>query len=275
MRSVIGRINKSLILVLLLLVAAPVVSAQDSNDLDAYKYRVTGLWWFSHPTGNFRAAGNSGYFDLNADFHFAEYSTFSGRFDWRFKRKHHFVLGASPISSSRTVTLNRDITFRGNTYAAGTHATAEVSSLAIAPGYQYDILRRKQGSLLYINNRQSTGHVGKDHGNDHGERRLANEVGFGLSVRAAADRRAEVPRVPDQEFRSPRSGWFRARNVLFRVWRFPCRAWIARGETSQTSQCACRLPDGNAVKHPRNLGSRGGTVDARRTHCRARSVLVA
>jgi hypothetical protein len=45
------------------------------------------------------------------------------------------------------VTLNRAIEFQGVTYEVGTEASADIKSLAFAPGYQYDIVRRNRISL--------------------------------------------------------------------------------------------------------------------------------
>jgi hypothetical protein len=67
--------------------------------------------------------------------------------DWRFKRKHHFLFGVSPVKNSRRVNLNRAIEFQGVTYEVGTEASADIKSLAFAPGYQCDIVRRNRISL--------------------------------------------------------------------------------------------------------------------------------
>jgi len=130
------------------LACSPWVRATDDDgDLDAYKIRLTGLWWFSNPTGSFQASGTtaqSDSFNLSKDFGFGSYSTFSGRVDWRFKRKHHLIVGIYPITSSRTNTLNRTLTFQGQTFDLGAKVTANIDSSAYAPGYQYDIIRRNR-----------------------------------------------------------------------------------------------------------------------------------
>ena len=138
-----------LIVAALCLFSLPGVNAQanDKGDLDAYKWRVTGLWWYSHPSGSIRASSDKVAFDLDKDFRFGSYSTFSGMFDWHFKRKHHFTFNASPVYSSATSTLSRDITFQGVTYHLGTTIKSDLNSLAFAPGYQWDFIRRRQGYL--------------------------------------------------------------------------------------------------------------------------------
>ena len=142
-----GCIRYALITLLLCFTTKPAAHAAEGEDLDVYKFRTTAVWWFSKPTGSFTGKANSGTFDLSRDFGFGDYSTFSGTVDWRFKRKHHFLFGISPIENSRRVTLSRTIEFQGVTYDVGTNASADIKSLAFAPGYQYDIIRRNRISL--------------------------------------------------------------------------------------------------------------------------------
>jgi hypothetical protein len=142
------RARRILLALVFFLICTPWVRAADDDaDLDAYKIRLTGLWWFSNPTGSFQAQGTTsmtGSFDLSKDFGFASYSTFSGKVDWRFKRKHHLIVGIFPNSSSRTNTLSRTFTFQGQTFEAGAKTSANLSTSAYAPGYQYDIIRRNR-----------------------------------------------------------------------------------------------------------------------------------
>jgi hypothetical protein len=130
---------------ILLWLATPILArASDGEDLDVYKWRITGVWWLSSPTGSFTGKANSGTFDLSRDFGFASYSTFTGTTDWRFKRKHHFLFSISPVTNSRRATLNRTIEFQGITYGVGASVAADIKALAFAPGYQYDIVRRNR-----------------------------------------------------------------------------------------------------------------------------------
>jgi hypothetical protein len=152
MISAQGRRACLLIAAALCLSAMPLLNAQvnDKGDLDAYRWRVTGLWWYSHPSGSIRASSDKVAFDLNKDFRFGSYSTFSGMLDWHFKRKHHFMFSASPVYSSATSTLSRDITFQGVTYHLGTTVSSNLNSLAFAPGYQWDFIRRRQGYAALV-----------------------------------------------------------------------------------------------------------------------------
>jgi hypothetical protein len=92
-----GCIRHTLIAVLLCLTSKPLARAVEGEDLDIYKFRTTAVWWFSRPTGSFKGKANSGTFDLSRDFGFGDYSTFPGRVDWRFKRKHHLLFGISAV----------------------------------------------------------------------------------------------------------------------------------------------------------------------------------
>jgi hypothetical protein len=144
-----GVFGKILIAAFSLFVALPMLGAQEkgSGDLDAYKWRFTAMWWYSHPSGSFNASSDQVSFDIDKDFGFSSYSTFTGGVDWHFKRKHHLLFQASPVNSSRSSTLTRDITFRDVTYHLGATVAVNIDSLALAPGYQWDFIRRNQGYL--------------------------------------------------------------------------------------------------------------------------------
>jgi len=134
--------------VLLLLAAMATASAQDSGtEPGQYKWQVDATWWFSNPTGSVHGANSSGSFDLNSDFGFGSYSTFSGKVDWHFKRKHHLTLRLAPVTSERTRAITRQIEFQGVTYDVGTQVTADINTFSAAPGYQYDFIRRDRGYL--------------------------------------------------------------------------------------------------------------------------------
>jgi hypothetical protein len=134
------------LVVLFLFAGAPaIVSAQD-EDFDQYKVRVSGFWFLSSPTVTMEAAGHNGFVDFNRDFGFNNYSTFFGKFDWKFTRKNHFYFVAAPFIQSNQVTLSRTIVFRGQTFSASSVVKGELRAILYAPGYQYDIIRRKRGA---------------------------------------------------------------------------------------------------------------------------------
>ena len=143
--------TKTILLLCLFYLLAPFASAT-GEDKDNYRWRVEGDWWFIHPNGQFGARGTNNYINFNEDFHFGDYSTFTGKIDWRFRRKHHFLLTASPVRFSRTETIGRTINFQGQTFDIGSQVTAKMKTFNFAPGYQYDLIRRDSGYLgLQIN----------------------------------------------------------------------------------------------------------------------------
>lgn len=128
--------------------AIATASAQDSSkELGQYKWQVDAAWWYSNPTGSFHGTNNSGSFNLSRDFGFGSYSTFSGTADWHFKRRHHLLLRITPVSSERTETLANQIQFQNVTYDVGAKVSAEISTFSVAPGYEYDFIRRDHGYL--------------------------------------------------------------------------------------------------------------------------------
>ena len=143
-RRVNKRAAKTVVLTCLLFLAMPLMRA-NAQDMEDYKWRGTAYWWFSQPSGYFNGAGGAGRFDLQKDFAFDYYSTFSGGVDWHFKRKHHLLFGISPVSQSKTVTLARTISFQGETYDVGTRASSDLRSLSFSPGYQWDFIHRHRG----------------------------------------------------------------------------------------------------------------------------------
>jgi hypothetical protein len=141
------------VLFLLALLLLPIAGyAAPDDELDNAKWKLFGSAWISAPSGYFNGKNNTGYFDLQRDFGFGNYATFNGRFDWRFKRKHHLLFGLTPVVSSRTTTLTRTIIWQGQTYDLGAQVNADIKSLIFTLGYQYDFFRKRQGSLgLLVN----------------------------------------------------------------------------------------------------------------------------
>lgn len=153
------RIFSVLVFLVFLGVGGPNVWAQENNeDLDAHTIRFQGFWFYSQPSGTFHGMGSQGRFDLQADANFNSYSTGLGRVEWKFTRKNHLFLGSLPVDQSKNVVLARTVTFQGQTFPVGLSASTHLQTYFITPGYQYDIIRRKQGhigivaqlDLLYI-----------------------------------------------------------------------------------------------------------------------------
>src|SRR5271169_4922761 len=130
-----------------LFAVTPLLHAADPDDFDAYKVRISGFWFYSSPSGDIQGSTENGVIDLQKDLGFANYSTFSGKLDWKFTRKNHIYIAASPFSQSRQTVLARTIVFQGQTFSVGLVSHAQLKANLYAPGYQYDIIRRKRGNL--------------------------------------------------------------------------------------------------------------------------------
>jgi hypothetical protein len=131
--------------------AAPLVHAADnadnSEELDVYRLRVDAFWFYSNPSGHIQGSGETDRIDVNSDLGFNSYSTFSGFVDWKFTHKNHLTVAVSPFQQSRTTVLKRTITYQGQTFEAGLMTHANLKANLYAPGYQYDIIRRRRGHV--------------------------------------------------------------------------------------------------------------------------------
>jgi hypothetical protein len=121
--------------------------SKDQEDYDAFKLRFDLDWFYLQPSGRFTTRGNAGFLDLQGDLDFNSYSTFYGKVDWKFTRKNHLYFIGTQFDQTKTVTLNRTIVFQGQTFAVNSVATGELGYVVVAPGYQYDFIRRKRWNL--------------------------------------------------------------------------------------------------------------------------------
>lgn len=137
---------KALLPALLALAVLP-LHGQSEDEFDSYKLKVSGFWFYSNPSGSVQGSNDTGTIDLQKDFGFESYSTITGKIDWKFTHKNHVYLIGSSFDQTRQATLIRTINFRGQTYVAGLTTKAHLSAPLIAPGYQYDFIRRKRGNL--------------------------------------------------------------------------------------------------------------------------------
>lgn len=69
--------------------------------------------------------GQSGLIDLQKDLKFNTYSTFAGKVDWQFTRKHHLSFAAIPLTDGPTC------------------VKSQVDTILYAPVYAHDIIRRR------------------------------------------------------------------------------------------------------------------------------------
>jgi hypothetical protein len=121
--------------------------AQQRDDFDQYKLRVGTFWYYSSPSGSLQGSADAGSIDLQKDLGFNSYSTFAGKVDWKFTHKNHLYVAFSPLNTSRRTTLTRTFVFQGQTFEAGLSSNSRLNVFLVAPGYQYDIIRRKRGHL--------------------------------------------------------------------------------------------------------------------------------
>lgn len=128
-------------------VFVPSLFAQDDTEYDNYKVRISTFWFYSNPSGSITASDKSDTINLQKDLGFNGYGTFTGKLDWRLTRKNHLYLVGADFNQTRQHVLTRTITYQGQTYQVGLLTKAHLEAPLIAPGYQYDITRRKRGHL--------------------------------------------------------------------------------------------------------------------------------
>ena len=235
----------------------------NAQDLDDYKWRGTAYWWYSQPSGFFNSAGETGRIDLQKDFSFGYYSTFSGGLDWHFKRKHHLLFGISPVSQSHTVTLARTITYQGETYNVQTRGHRRISkALSFAPGYQWDFIHRDRGYLvavqLYMLDTE-----GSVTGTVVVNGQPVSEL-VCIVLRSAPGTRSSHALV-SAGFRSPGAGRIRAGNVFRGLRRLHFHAWRCLCRSSPPLDDQRRLPVGNSAQHPRRQQSARHSPHTERT----------
>ena len=117
----------------------------DKEDFDNYHLRIDTGWLYSDPSGSIRgtAATDNVSIDFDKDLGFESYSTFSTEV-----YKEEPSLRLDNISNfNRQTVLNRTITFQGQTFTAGLTTSSSLNTLFVAPGYQYDFIRRRRGHL--------------------------------------------------------------------------------------------------------------------------------
>jgi hypothetical protein len=118
-------------------------AAQDAPD--RYKFRVDGAWWYVSPSGTVNVHGSNA--DLQKDFNFDSYSSFSGTLDWRFTPRQHLLVSASPSQYSGEGVTDREFVFQGQTIKLGATVNTSLHAISISPGYEFDFLHGDRGHL--------------------------------------------------------------------------------------------------------------------------------
>jgi len=134
------------VIIFLLFLGFP-AAVRAQEEFDNYKIRFDTAWFYSNPTGYIKAQSDTVPVDFSKDLNFGSYSTFAGKADWKFTHKNHFYVVIIPLWTSKTATLSRDIVWDGNPIHAGAVVQSYLHAFEVAPGYQYDIIRRKRGHL--------------------------------------------------------------------------------------------------------------------------------
>ena len=129
-------------------IAGPMLHAADNSDeIDSYKLRVDGFWFYSNPSGTFQGSGAGDVIDVDKDLGFNSYSTVTAFLDWKFTHKNHLTFAVSPFQQSRNLVIDRTINYQGQTYNVGATINANLKANLYAPGYEYDIIRRRRGHI--------------------------------------------------------------------------------------------------------------------------------
>lgn len=131
----------------LFLFAPAAVRAQQHEDFDEYKVRLEAYMFYSNPSGSIQGASDTVPVDLQKNLGFNSYATFTGKVDWKLSHKNHLYVWISPFYTSRQTTIATTFTFKGQVFDAGLVSNSYLHSFLVAPGYQYDIIRRKRGHL--------------------------------------------------------------------------------------------------------------------------------
>lgn len=139
----------SVSIVLLFFLATPTGSrGQRSEEHDDYKIKLDGFWFYSNPTGTIRGQSDQVPVSFTQDLNFSSYTTFAGKVDWKLSHKNHLYVSITPFYTSKQTILVRDITFQGVVpFSAGSVINSSLHALMIAPGYQYDFIRRRRGHI--------------------------------------------------------------------------------------------------------------------------------
>jgi hypothetical protein len=114
---------------------------------ESYKWKLEGQFWYPTPTVTVAGDAAQAPISFNRVLGFQSYSTFNASADWHFKRKHHLLFSISPNQSTRSTVLQQTITFRDQTFLAGSSVTSELKNYSFSPGYRYDIIHRDHGHL--------------------------------------------------------------------------------------------------------------------------------
>ncbi len=123
----------------------------EHEDFDAYKLRIDAFWFYASPSGYIQASTTNSMIttpiDLQKDLGLPDYSTFIGKADWKFTRKNHLYPRRHSIKQDASDDAHSDLHLSGPDLHCRTDGQLRSQYYFLAPGYQYDIIRRKRGHL--------------------------------------------------------------------------------------------------------------------------------
>jgi len=114
--------------------------------LDESKLEIYAATWQQQPKGSIHGGNSNLNIDLERDLNFDRQYNFLGIINWRFARKHHLIFETNPSEAQRTVTLPRTISFRNDTFTAGSTVHAEINTFHFYPQYQYNFIQRSRAT---------------------------------------------------------------------------------------------------------------------------------
>jgi len=132
---------------LLCALAGTVLWAQGrSEDPESFRIEVTGSAWILNSGGQIQANGSP--IDLVTDLGVQQQQpTFYGRLVFKPARKHRIILEGTPFSIQGNNTINRSVSYHGQTFNVSQTLQSSANLTYFFGGYQYDVLSGPMGHL--------------------------------------------------------------------------------------------------------------------------------
>jgi len=128
------------------LTAADSASATTSENPENFRLEITGSAWLVNTSGTIQSSGTP--INLVTDLGAAQQQpTFFGRFVFKPKQKQRIVIEGFPFSVTGYNTVNRSITYHGQTFNVSQTLQSSADLDYLFAGYQYDVLSGPMGHL--------------------------------------------------------------------------------------------------------------------------------
>ena len=117
-----------------------------SESPEDFHIEVTGAAWVLNSAGHLLSSGTPVDFvsDLNLG---QQRPTFYGQLVWKPRRKHRIVVEGNPFHETGSNTINRTLTYRGQSFNVSDTIQSSADLNYVFAGYQYDILSGPKGHL--------------------------------------------------------------------------------------------------------------------------------